>query len=100
VDIQEVNSRREFAASEYWGAIDELESEKLARLALKYYIPLDGLEWGRDQFGNKYLAGDRSKLYRAIRDEQHGIWEFRLKIIGALTGLIGTAIGLIAILKS
>ena len=63
--------------------------------------------WKDDQMGNRYLdETSESRLFHAIKDERYKTWEFRLKVLGvlgtlifALTGIIGSLIGLIAIWK-
>ncbi len=95
---------RAFEADEYRNALAELRSRQLVRRAQKHYVRLDGLVWDSDQYGNQYLSNaTESQLYQAVKEERRKAWEFRLKIIGilttALTGLVGTIIGLVAILK-
>ena len=97
---QVINAQRDFGASEHWNELRELRSRKLWKRALKLHLPLADIHWQDDQFANRFLEGEsESKLYRAIREDKQKVWDFRLKIIAALTGLIGTAIGLIAILR-
>jgi hypothetical protein len=66
---------RDNEASEYWMALQERRSLKLSRRARKLHIAQGNLKWERDAYGNRYLED------------------------GALTGLIGTIIGLVAIWK-
>jgi hypothetical protein len=97
---QELEAQRDAESSEYWEQLAELQSHKLIRHANKRHIPLDGLIWHLGNYGNRYLdAKVRIRLYNAIREEKRKTWEFRMKLIGALTGLVGTIIGLVAILK-
>lgn len=101
---QEIMRDRAFEADEYRNALAELRSRQLVRRAQKHYVRLDGLVWDSDQYGNQYLSNaTESQLYQAVKEERRKAWEFRLKIIGilttALTGLVGTIIGLVAILK-
>jgi hypothetical protein len=87
-------------SSEYWNRLAALRSRKLVGYAEKLYISVDDLKWEKDQYGNYYLdRASQSKLYRAIVEERRRNWDFRIKVIGALTGLIGTIIGLVAIWK-
>lgn len=82
------------ASGEQWPAT----KVQIARWAIEK--KLWDIHWQDDQFANRFLEGEsESKLYRAIREDKQKVWDFRLKIIAALTGLIGTAIGLIAILR-
>jgi len=97
---QSIIAQRNFEAGEYWHELAEFRSRKLANRAQKLYIPLDGLQWTDDGYGHRYLdAASQSQIYRAIREEGRKNWEFRIKVIGALTGLIGTIIGLVAVWK-
>jgi hypothetical protein len=104
---QEIISSRDFELSEFWGAINSLNCKKLVKRARKLHLSLEGAEWNDDQWGNRYLDdASESTLYHAIQDERRKVWDFRLKVlavvgtlIAALTGIIGTLIGLIAILK-
>jgi arginyl-tRNA synthetase len=92
--------QRDFEASECWNALAEIRSRELVRQAQKLYIATDDLEWETDSYANRYLLNaTQAKLRRAIVDERRKIWEFRLKVIGALTGLLGAAIGLLAFLE-
>jgi hypothetical protein len=66
------------------------------------YIDTSNLEWESDQYANHWLSdGAQSKLNRLVVEEKRKNWEFRLKVVGgvvgALTGLAGTLIGLVAI---
>jgi hypothetical protein len=97
---ESVVMQRDFEAGEYWNALAALRSRRLVDRAQKLYVPLDGLKWDTDQYANRFLDNpSEGKLYRAIREEQRRTWDFRIKVIGALTGLIGTIIGLVAIWK-
>jgi hypothetical protein len=92
--------QRDFEASEYWNSLAALRSRKLTDYAEKLYITVNDLKWERDQYANYYLdRPSQSKLYRSIVEERRRIWDFRIKVIGALTGLIGTIIGLVAVWK-
>ncbi len=97
---QIVLAQRDFEAGKYWNELEALRSRKLVGYAEKLYISVDDLKWERDQYANFYLhRASQSKLYGAIVEERRRIWDFRIKVIGALTGLIGTIIGLVAIWK-
>lgn len=95
---QSILQQRYFEASEYWNQLEELRSRKLVSRAQKLHISLEGLKWDTDQYANHYLdSTSQVQLHRAIREESRKVWEFRIKVIGALTGLIGTLIGLVAV---
>jgi len=97
---QSIIVQRDFETGEYWDQLAALRSRKLTEYAEKLYITVDDLKWERDQYANYYLdKPSQSKLYRSIVEERRKIWDFRIKVIGALTGLIGTIIGLVAIWK-
>ena|SRR5437867_1707038 len=100
----DLTHQRDHEASEYWGALAEFRSRQLVNEAQKVYIPLDGMEWETDQYANRYLdSQSQSKLSKLVVEETRKTWEFRLKVIGgvigALTGLVGTIIGLVAVWK-
>jgi hypothetical protein len=99
---QGILQQRDYEASEYWNAVTAFRSRKLVNRAEKLYIDTSNLEWERDQYANHWLCdGAQSKLNRLVVEEERKAWEFRLKVIGgvvgALTGLAGTLIGLVAI---
>jgi hypothetical protein len=76
------------------------ESSSHWQLKSRFFRSL--LVWERDQYANHWLDdASQAKLNRIVVEEARKTWEFRLKIIGgivgALTGLAGTLIGLIAI---
>jgi len=97
---QALEAQQDAESKEYWDELAELQSHKLIRRANKLHIPLDGLIWHKGIYNNRYLDPKvRIRLHNAIREEKRKTWEFRMKVIGALTGLIGTIIGLVAILK-
>jgi hypothetical protein len=101
---QVVASGRYHEASEYWGALAEFRTQQLLERARKLYIVPDGVEWITDGYANRYLDdASLSKLNKLVLEETRETWEFRLKVIGgvigALTGLVGTVIGLVAVWK-
>jgi len=97
---QAIAQRRDFEASEYWHRLAELRSHKLVRRARKLHLPVDGVKWVTGNYANRYLdSASEEQLFRAIREEERKNWEFRIKVIGALTGLIGTLIGLVSVWK-
>ena len=98
---EHVRSQRAFETSEYWDELRTLRSDRLIKQAHELYVSTEGLIWITGNFGHKYLDGpSESELKRAVRDQKHKIWEFRIKILTALTGLIGTIIGLVSIWKA
>jgi hypothetical protein len=101
---QEIASQRQWEASEYWGALAEYRTNRLLSRARKLYLVPDELKWVTDGYANCYLDNDSlSKLNKIVVEEGRRAWDFRLKVMGvivsALTGLVGTLIGLIAIWK-
>jgi len=97
-------SEREWESSEYWGALAEYRSEQLLARARTLYLVPDGMEWVTDGYANRYLNDESlSRLHKLVVEENRKTWEFRFKVVGAavgaLTGLIGTLIGLVAIWK-
>jgi len=105
--LQAVVRQRDVEAGEYWHALDELRSRRLVNKAQKLFIPLEDVRWKSDCYANFFLDGaTRAKLHRAIIEERRKVWDFRLRIIGAiatiitvLTGLLGAYIGVLAFLR-
>lgn len=94
-----VLQQMDFEAREYWNKLSEIRSRKLVNQAQKY-IAVDDVVWHSDEYANRYLDNaTQVKLRRLILEERHKDWEFRLKVVAALTGLFGTLIGLLAFLE-
>jgi len=97
--LQVTLSERHNESAEYWDALAEFRSNRLVRKAAKRGLPTEGAEWETGNYGNRYLTRtSETTLRRTVIEERRRDWEFRLKIIGALTGLMGTLIGLVALL--
>ncbi len=101
---QVIGSDRYHEASEYWGALAEHRTNQLLERARQMYIVPEGIEWITDGYANRYLDdASLSKLNKLVVEETRKTWEFRLKVIGGvigvLTGLVGAIIGLVAIWK-
>jgi len=97
--LQVISHRCRDETEEYTDAIEELCSRRLMKKAIKLMVNLEGLEWETGRYEHHYLThASQAKLWRAIVEESRKTWEFRLKIIGALTGLVGALIGLVAFL--
>lgn len=96
-----IERQREFEVTEYWDELAQLRSRKLVKQARKLHIPLGPVKWETGNYGHNYLADEtETHLYREIREENRKIWEFRIKAIIALTGLLGTLIGVLTVLSS
>ena len=96
----QIEQQRAFEADEYWDELRELRSMRLMRQGRRLHIHVGDVKWAWGSYGNRYLDYESEvRLYRAVRDERRGIWEFRIKVLTALTGLIGVVIGLVAFLK-
>jgi hypothetical protein len=94
--------------SPYQPKLDYLKSQRLIEKATKigFEIPSDDDRWFIQQYdcymerSYKVLSQvGEARLRNLIRKQNRENWEWWLKIITALTGLIGTIIGLVAILK-
>lgn len=97
--LQIIGSQRHAESAEYWDALAELRSQRLERKASKRGVSTEGVEWETGCYGNRYLTrASETKLRRTLIEDGRRDWEFRLKIVGALTGLVGTLIGLVALL--
>jgi hypothetical protein len=95
---QEVNQRRRFEASEYWDELAQFRSRRLISQTRKLYVPLENLVWETGDFGHRYLEDEsEARIYRALREEKQKLCDFRIKMLVALTGLIGTLIGLVSL---
>lgn len=100
--------QEEFEASEYHGRREMILTRRLLAKARKFHLSLEDLpipsnqdsHWKMGDFGHRYLS-DRSyaALHRAIWQARKEYWDLWLKIIGAITGLVGASIGLLAFLK-
>jgi len=85
---------------EYSDEIKLRRSRTLLREAERFYIHIPDLQWERGTFVDRYLTeASESKLYYAIKEQKDKNREYRLKLAGALIGIIGALIGLIAIWK-
>ncbi len=102
-DADEINSleqQRYFETSEYEDRILSIQSRRLVADAENLYVYIPDLQWEHGNYGDRYL--DRtsiSKLYHAVKEQKDKNKEYRLKLAGAIIGIIGALIGLIAVLK-
>lgn len=97
--LQIIGSQCHGESAEYWDALADLRSQRLEKKASARGVSTEGVEWETGVYGNRYLSqASETKLRRALIEERRRDWEFRLKVIGALTGLVGTLIGLVALL--
>lgn len=102
-----LEARRKTRWAEY--RLDRFESEVLTALALKYGVETltDSRSWNDDSEGGMspedvtswLTPKGQAKLRASIREQQRKNWEFWIKVIAALTGLVGSLIGVIAVLK-
>jgi hypothetical protein len=78
----------------------EIQSHWLKEKARHLYITVPKLEWENGEYGSRFLTADsRAKLDAAVREQRDKRRDFWLRVIGALTGVIGALIGLFAFLK-
>lgn len=92
--------REQFEASDYCGDRETILTRRLLAKARKFYLSLEDLpipsnqdtHWEEGHFGQRYLTSrSYAALQRAIWQARKEHWDFWLKIIGAVTGLVGTA---------
>jgi hypothetical protein len=84
--------------SDFEETIQTIQSKRLMVKARELFIYVPDLKWEQGQWGGRYLSEESmSKLYHAVKAQKDSTREYRLKVAGALTGIIGALIGLIAI---
>ena len=99
-EFDSLEQQRHWETSEYEDRILAIQSRRLVADAERLYVYISDLQWERGNYGDRYL--DRvsiSELYHAVKKQKDEIREYRLKLAGAITGIIGALIGLIAVWK-
>jgi hypothetical protein len=92
--------QRSFETGEYEDDLLAHQSRKLLRGARRQYIHVPDLVWETGPFGARYLdQASLSKLYLLVKEREDRNRDFYLKLITALTGVIGALIGVLAFLK-
>jgi hypothetical protein len=100
VKADSLDQDRHFELQEYEEGISAIRTRRLLAKSRRLYLYLPDLKWERGAFGHSFLEAESlSKLYHSVREESSKRAELRLKLIGALTGIIGALIGLAAVLK-
>jgi hypothetical protein len=95
-----LEQQRYWEISEYEDKILAIRSRKLMADANDLYVYIPDLQWETGNYGDRYLErASASKLYLAVKEQKDKVREYRLKLAGACTGLIGALIGLIAVWK-
>jgi hypothetical protein len=98
----------QFESEEYLDEIAGIQSRRLVKEAQKELVDVFAVvkdnEWTQGRFGETFLkARALARLNKAVSEAKRAKWEFRLKVIsgiaGVLTGLVGSVIGLVAVLK-
>ena len=68
--------------------------------ARRLYVPLDDLIWETGHFGQRFLTpASEAKLFNALKVARRDNWELWVKIILALSGLVGALTGMLAVWK-
>jgi len=99
-DLESLEQQRHWEISEYEDKILAIRSRKLTADANDLYVYIPDLQWETGNYGDRYLdKASASRLYLAVKEQKDKIREYRLKLAGACTGIIGALIGLIAIWK-
>lgn len=89
-----------FELSEYDEAIQAIHSQRLTAEARELFVHVPGLEWETGHWGGRFLKEESlSQLHHAVKAQKDSIRDYRIRIISALTGVIGALIGLLAIWK-
>lgn len=99
-------------ADEFAGKRELILTERVMALSRKFDVSIEDIpipsgqlkHWQVDSYGNRYLlARSRVGLSRAAWKVKSERWDFRLKVVstigGILIGIIGAAIGLITLLN-
>jgi hypothetical protein len=87
-------------ACEYADAIASIQSRKLAAQAEDLFVYLTDLKWEQGNYAERYLdRASLSRLFHAVKEQKDKNRDYRLRMAGALTGIIGALIGLLAILR-
>jgi hypothetical protein len=107
-EIQDLWNQERFEAQEFYGEREAILTKRLLASARSAQLSLEDIpipsgqksHWETGDFGHRYLS-DRSNaaLSRAIWQAKKEHWDLWLKIIGAVTGLLGASIGVLALLK-
>jgi hypothetical protein len=98
--FRDLEQQLNWETSEYKDKISALQSRKLTNEADSLYVYIPDLKWEQGNYGDRYLdTASMSKLYLSIREQKDKRREYYLKWAVAITGIIGSLIGLIAILK-
>lgn len=99
-ELGSLEQQRHWEVSEYEDKILAIRSRKLMEDADDLYVYIPDLQWESGNYGDRYLdRASASKLYLAVKEQRDKIREYRLKLAGACTGIIGALIGLIAVWK-
>lgn len=97
---EELEYGRYFELSEYDEAIQAIHSKRLTAEARELFVYIPDLQWETGKWGNRYLTEESlSRLHHAVKPQKDSIRDYRIRIISALTGVIGALIGLLAIWK-
>jgi hypothetical protein len=97
---RDLEQEAQFMVQEITGAIDEIRTHRALRQAADEFIDCGPLtteeDWVEGSFGNRFLNEKAlAAINRSVRDAKRAKWEFRVKVIGGvigiLTGLVGAA---------
>lgn len=100
---QSIAGQWEVETAQYRDELSHLATRSLLKTATKFHLDLSEIplpegcdsHWENGKCYHRYLRKQSYlALQRKVRNEQHDIWEFRIKAILALTGLLGSLIGL------
>jgi hypothetical protein len=77
-----------------------IQSRRLWMNAQRLYIRLPNLKWEEGPYGDQSLNEESfSVLFHAVKEKRAKALDTRRKLAGAITGIIGTLIGLVAVWK-
>ena len=99
-DREFIEHRQYSEVREYEDRIASIQSRRLAAEAENLFIYLPDLIWEQGNYGDRYLdKPSLSRLFHAVKEQKDKIRDYRLRLAGALTGIIGALIGLLAVWK-
>jgi hypothetical protein len=99
-ESESLEEQRHWEATEYEDKILSLKSRRLMAAAETLYLYIPDLLWEQGNYGDRYLdRASLSKPYHAVKEQRDKNREYRLKLAGAVTGIIGAMIGLVAVWK-
>jgi hypothetical protein len=96
----DIEQQRYWEVCQYEDRIASIRSRRLVAEAENFFIYLPDLICDQGNYGDRYLdKASISRLFHAVKEQKDKNRDYRLKMAGALTGIIDALIGLLAIWK-